>query len=90
MTDYTEKTPENTPVVKIEWEDFQSVENWNDDEDAETYGCVSVGWLLENTEKHYLLARDYSYDDERWSGLFAMPKLPPVVTVLVPGPNTGE
>ena len=83
MTDYTGKTPNNTPVVSVEWQDFQTAENWNEDDVPETYGAVSVGWLLEESKTSIVIATTYSYEDERWSGYFTLPKLPPEVTVLV-------
>ena len=82
MSDFSGMTPSNTDIVVVEWEDIQSADNWNDDEVPETYGAKSVGWLLEDSAKHVILATSYSDDDERWSGYLTIPKLPPTVVVV--------
>ena len=78
MPDYSALTPANAPVVVIEWQDIQTHDSWNDDEVPETYGALSVGWLLESTNTRIVLGTSYSYDDDRWSGFITFPVLPPV------------
>ena len=80
----TDLTPKTAPLVIIEWRDIAEYTDWGDgnEPDASTVDAVTVGWLLENTETHILIASSYNYSDSKWDGEHIFPKLPPEIVYL--------
>ncbi|MGI9358960.1 MAG: hypothetical protein ACR2ON_06120 [Paracoccaceae bacterium] len=66
------------PLVCIEWEDAQDHETgWSSLKKAqkhETAPVVSVGWILEETDKKYVLAGDFILEDLETSRITSIPK----------------
>jgi len=78
-----EYTPDNAPLVFVEWEDIQAHEDWNEDSEADTTCTLkSVGWLIEDGPKKLVIASTYDYENEKWANKFAISKLPPNVVRL--------
>ena len=71
--------PSECRIVKVSWEDIVSVSNWNDDEDIGTRTCLTIGWLLEESETRIVLATSYDYEEERWADFTVLPKIGPSV-----------
>lgn len=90
MTDYSHLTPDNTPIVKVLWFDIVSVDNWNEDENAEIATITTIGWLLENNPKWVKVAGSYSWDDGSWSSQTVFPKGEPDVEIVVDQVGTIE
>jgi hypothetical protein len=84
MTPSEELTPSTARFVTIEWEDIQSIEDWNDDTEInDTCSLVTRGWLIEDTPKKYVIAGTYDYTNEKWAMKFAISKMQPIVVNLV-------
>ena len=79
----TPLTPSTAPFVTIEWEDIQSIEDWNEDSEVDdTCSLVTRGWLIEDTPKKYVIAGTYDYNNEKWAMKFAISKMHPIVRHL--------
>ena len=79
---YDHLTPMNTPIVRINWHDIVSVENYNEDENAQPIEVSSIGWLLEDSPTSITIAGTYVWREERWSDQQTLPKLPPEIEVI--------
>jgi len=82
MTDYSDKTPGNTPIVCVDWSDIVGPEEWNDEGGGQIWDFVAVGWLLEDSEKQIVIAGFYSHDTQEWKSKHAFPKLPPQIIAV--------
>ncbi len=83
MSDGDGKTPANTSMIQVEWEDITGLDNWNEDDGPfQPTSIVSVGWLLEDNVKWMTIARDYDHTNSKWAAVVVIPKLPPVVEVI--------
>lgn len=69
------------PLLMIEWVDSCGSSGWHspaDYEDWEPSACVSVGWLMRETDQGLAIAPHVSNVDERdekVDGLFMIPKV---------------
>ena len=65
-------------LVCIEWEDAQDHETgWSSLRKAqkhETAPVISVGWIVQETEKKYVLAGDFILEDLETSRITSIPK----------------
>lgn len=85
MSRYDELSPKKCPVVVVEWEDITHFSAWNETEDdITTTSIVTLGWLLEENDKHVVIASTYDSDSEMWADYHAFPKIPAVVNVVRP------
>lgn len=78
--------PNTAKLVVVAWSDITEYAQWNqdvgDDEDEEITTVSSVGWLIEDRAQWVKIARDYSWEAEKWSGVVMIPKLPPEVEIV--------
>ena len=75
--------PNNTPIVRIDWEDIAMEDNWGpEDEGVGTKECYLLGHLLVDTPAYVIIGSAYDWQEGTWGTLHALPKLPPVITVL--------
>ena len=76
-------TPRNTQLVRIDWEDIQFSDSWGPEEEwPSTKESYLVGHLLVDTPSYLIIGAAYDWQDERWGTLHAIPKLPPLITVV--------
>jgi len=80
--DYSHLTPTNTPIVRVDWHDIVSADNYNEDERAQSVEVASIGWLLEDAPTAVTIAGSYVWREERWSDQQTFPKAPPEITVI--------
>ena len=80
--DYSHLTPNNTPIVQVNWHDIVTKENYNEDEETQAIEVASVGWLLEDTPTEIKIATTYVWREERWSDQCSFPKAPPEIVVI--------
>ena len=80
--DYSHLNPTNTPIVKVDWHDIVSVQNYNEDEGAQSIEVASVGWLLDDSPTAVTIASSYVWREERWSDQQTFPKAPPEITII--------
>lgn len=72
----------NAPLVVIEWVDSCGSSGWHSPDDFEDWDgpslCISIGWVMKETETGIALAPHISNidrRDERVDGLFMIPKV---------------
>ena len=83
MSRYDAMTPKDCHVVVVEWEDITHFSAWNESEDDITTTTIStLGWLLEENDKHVVVASTYDHDSEQWADYHAFPKIPATVVVV--------
>ena len=81
---YEDLTPENTPIVRVNWSDIVTVDNWGeDDETVQPIESLTIGYLLEDTPTMVVVAASYDYRAERWGTKHAFPKTPPEIVVIL-------
>jgi len=81
--DYEGMTPENTPIVRINWRDIVTVDNWGDDDEvAQPIECVTIGYLIGETATDITVAASYDYREERWGTKHSFPKTPPEMVMI--------
>ena len=73
MTTYEDKTPDNTPLVKIWWYDIV----FDDDGNTNIVSRVTAGWLLEDAETYIKLASTYCGEEKMWQTEHSFPKIAP-------------
>lgn len=77
---WEDKTPKNTEIRQIHWSDYTTIEQWNDtDEDVDDVQMTTCGWLLEDSDKRIVIAKTYSWTEERWAEFHVFPKATPHV-----------
>jgi len=75
--------PNNTPLVRVDWEDICMVDNWGpEEEEVSTKESYLVGHLLADTPASLIIGSSYDWQEETWGTLHAIPKMPPLVTVI--------
>jgi hypothetical protein len=54
------RTDRPGPLVAVYWQDATAASHWEDEwkPGGKTALCISVGWLVEDTEQHITLVRD--------------------------------
>jgi len=83
MTDYSHLTPENAPLIIVDWEDIYFSDNWDEDgEIVQPRESKTVAYLLEDSESQLVIASSYSWRDDRWATVHAIPKMPPKYITL--------
>lgn len=85
-----DRTPTNTEMGQVYWSDYTTIEQWNDtDEDVDDDQMTTCGWILEDSDKRIVIAKTYSWTEERWAEFHVFPKVPPLVhrpsITLTPG-----
>jgi len=68
-----DSTPNNTPLVRVDWEDIQCTDRWEDD-GVDPAECSSTGYLVDLTPVALKLAGGYSWQDGRWGWMMALPR----------------
>jgi len=80
---WSERTPENTQIVGVWWEDIQDISNWNEEaEVAPARRLYSIGYLLyegpdpKDTERDMtVIAKTYNYEDGKWADFTCFPSV---------------
>jgi hypothetical protein len=66
------------PLVEVVWSDIVASSSWYDDKDVTEMRpekCVSVGFLVRETEELVTLVSTYSPEgDDRWANTICIPK----------------
>ena len=70
---YGAVAPDTAPLVRVDWEDIQTTDRWEDDE-VHTAEATSVGYLVSETPSEVVLAGAYSWQDGQWGWLKALPR----------------
>ena len=80
--------PNTAKLVRVNWHDYISVSNWNDeDDDIRPPAISSIGYLIEETPTEIIVATSYNWDDDRWSDFTAFPKTPPEIQEIESAPQ---
>jgi hypothetical protein len=75
--------PNNTPLIRIDWEDIALLDNWGEDDSWPTpKECYLVGHILSNTPAALIIGSAYDWQEGTWGTIHALPKMPPRVTVI--------
>lgn len=69
----SKKNPSRFPIVLIRWEDHTGRDDWVEADDLEeslSVGHVdSIGWLVKETDKHYIIAGGLTDPDRLYTSL---------------------
>ena len=82
MADYSHLTPNNTPLVQVNWMDIVQGDNYNEDDDVQGIEVSTIGWLLDDNMQEVVIASTYVWREERWSDQHAFPKAEPEVVIV--------
>lgn len=63
-------------IVVIDWVDSVRAFDWTlmEDVDEKSLDCISVGFLLKETDKHITIAQNYGLKPEQVCNLITIPK----------------
>ena len=68
----SDPTPNDVPVVRMEWEDIQCGDRWETG-DVHPAECSYVGSLLLQSESEVVIGSGYSWQDSEWGWRIAFP-----------------
>jgi len=80
---WKDRTPENTPLIAVNWRDIRAVSRWDDDEEEvrPARKLITAGFLLyegpdpEELEADILvIAETWDGEEEGWYGITCFPK----------------
>ena len=83
---YEGKTPENSELVTVTWEDILTEDNWGIEEaTVQPVECITVGWLLQDTPSMIVVGSSFDYRAGTFGTIHAFPKVEPKITVIKKG-----
>jgi hypothetical protein len=81
MIDYRDKTPNEAPVVRVNWEDICFSDSWNEEDGGliQPVESTTIGYLIYEDDTRVAVAGSYNWRTGEWASVHAFPKAPPEV-----------